>query len=109
MTDLRMNNDGLPDLKIKKARDYPGLYYIEGAPFRISFWTDATDIDELEGQRRMSFARALVRAWNTRKESAALELLGELETVLDEGHSYESEGMARDCALKVVARYRGND
>lgn len=56
----------LPNLSVEKGRDYFGLYYIEGAPFRISFWTHATDIDAAEGQRRLDFANALVAAWNER-------------------------------------------
>ncbi len=58
--------DNLPNLSVEKARDYVGLYYIAGAPFRISFWTHATGIDAAEGQRRLDFANALVTAWNNR-------------------------------------------
>ena len=53
-------------LKVKSDRFYYGLHHIEGAPFRISFWTIATDIDPAEGVRRLRFADDLVAAWNTR-------------------------------------------
>lgn len=67
-----MSGYDFPSLSVKKGRDYPGLYYIEGAPFRISFWTQATDIDVAEGTRRMAFANALVEAWNNRGTIEAL-------------------------------------
>ena len=59
-------------LSVVKGRDYRGLYYIEGAPFRISFWTYGTDIDPVEGQRRLDFAHELVAAWNTRTAAEAV-------------------------------------
>jgi len=45
---------------------YHGNYEITGGPFRINFWTVATDIDEVEARERMAFAHELVRAWNER-------------------------------------------
>lgn len=58
-------------LRVASDRCYPGLHYIEGAPFRISFWTIATNIDPVEGVRRLRFADELVAAWNTRTAAEA--------------------------------------
>ena len=59
-------------LKVASDRCYHGLHYIEGAPFRIPFWTIATNIDPMEGVRRLRFADELVAAWNTRIAAATL-------------------------------------
>jgi len=59
-------------LKVTSDRCYHGLHYIEGAPFRIPFWTIATNIDPMEGVRRLRFADELVAAWNTRTAAATL-------------------------------------
>lgn len=61
-----------PDaLSVVRCRDYHGHYYIEGAPFRISFWTYGADIDADEAQRRLDFANELVAAWNAREAAEA--------------------------------------
>jgi len=59
-------------LKVASDRCYHGLHYIEGAPFRIPFWTIATNIDPVEGVRRLRFADDLVAAWNNRTTTATL-------------------------------------
>ena len=59
-------------LKVASDRCYHGLHYIEGAPFRIPFWTIATNIDPIEGVRRLRFADELVAAWNNRIAAATL-------------------------------------
>ena len=58
-------------LKVTSDRCYYGLHYIEGAPFRIPFWTIATNIDPVEGVRRLRFADDLVAAWNNRTAAEA--------------------------------------
>ena len=58
-------------LSVKSDRCYKGLHYIEGAPFRISFWTIATNIEPTEGVRRLRFADDLAAAWNTRQQAEA--------------------------------------
>ena len=61
-----------PDaLSVVRCRVYHGHYYIEGAPFRISFWTYGADIDADEAQRRLDFANELVAAWNAREAAEA--------------------------------------
>ena len=72
-------------LNVTSDRCYKGLHYIEGAPFRISFWTLATDIDPAEGVRRLRFADDLVAAWNTRQqaEAASNAQIAELREALE--------------------------
>jgi hypothetical protein len=82
-----MSGHDFQSLSVEKGRDYYGLYYIEGAPFRISFWTHGTDISEAEGKRRLAFANALVAAWNNR------EMIGSLRAAL----------AARDARLANIA------
>jgi hypothetical protein len=65
------DNVEVTHLKVTSDRNYYGLYHIEGAPFRISFWTIATDIDPVEGVRRLRFADELVAAWNTLAATAS--------------------------------------
>jgi len=52
---------------------------------------------------------ALIAAWNTRHTptAEAMALLKAALWVLDGGHSYESEGMARDYARALLAKIEG--
>lgn len=73
-TPITANRDegaAVTHLSVKSDRCYKGLHYIEGAPFRISFWTIATNIDPVEGVRRLRFADDLAAAWNTRQQAEA--------------------------------------
>ena len=98
-----------PDaLSVVRCRDYHGHYYIEGAPFRILFWTYATDIDANEAQRRLDFANELVAAWNNReaaeaaskaREAALVELVSEAVVILD-----NANGVTDDVRFDYVTR-----
>ena len=67
------------------------------------------------GNSRISFMADLQerrKAWreihaNARLISKAPELVDALRMVLDEGHSYESEGMARDYARDLLREIEG--
>ena len=49
----------------------------------------------------------LLEKWNTRAtEARAQGLVEALENLLDDGHSYESEGQARDAARQALATWR---
>ena len=52
----------------------------------------------------LTVTATLRQHWNAQLIAAAPELLEALRVVLDEGHSYESEGMARDYARALLAR-----
>lgn len=47
---------------------YQGLHVIGGAPFRISFWTRATDISMDQARERLEFANTLIARWNAFEE-----------------------------------------
>lgn len=88
-------------LSVEKGRDYYGLYYIEGAPFRISFWTHGTDLGSVEGARRLEFARALADVWNTRTASepaSGAEIarmrraLSNIKALVIKAQAYEANG-----------------
>lgn len=107
-----MSGNALSNLSVKKGRDYHGLYYIEGAPFRISFWTYGADIDADEAQRRLDFANELVAAWNNRQaaeaDAKAWEALRNISALarkaIDNGstnaHYHYFEGLARAALTK---------
>lgn len=43
---------------------YPGLHQITGLPFRVSFWTQATDISIEQSFERSRAAKKLIACWN---------------------------------------------
>ena len=105
-------------LRVASDRFYPGLHYIEGGPFRILFWTIATNIDPIdpvEGVRRLRFADELVAAWNTRTAAEAasrqeVERLREAlatakNDLLTVGNDYPGSSCQKWCTERALAAW----
>ena len=107
-------NVTVTQLSVRSDRYYKGLHYIEGAPFRISFLTIATDIDPVEGVRRLRFADDLVAAWNTRHAAEAEArkredvLVEALERIAEPAKFYATDQFkwAQYIARTALSRYR---